>query len=190
VKSIMFALCILLGVVGSARELKDIKMDDSTQVNGKNLILNGMGLREKSIFGIPVKIYVAGLYLEKKSKDSDAIIKSPETKMLIMEMKQNVPREKMVDAFETSYTDNCVNNCDKKKEQFGKFKVFIPSVSKGDRLIFTYLPDKAIFEVKGKGGSDKKDTLEGVDFSQNLLANFINAKAPPTPELRKGLLGD
>lgn len=189
-KSILMALCIFAAVTASARELNGIKMDDSARVNGKTLTLNGMGLRVKSVFGIPIKIYVAGLYVEKKSKDSDAIIKSLETKMLVMEMKQNVPRDKMVEAFEVSYTDNCMNKCETQKEQFGKFKALVPSVSKGDRLIFTYLPDKVIFEVKGKSGSDKKDTLEGVEFSQNLLANFISSKAPPTPELRKGLLGE
>jgi hypothetical protein len=187
VKSILLAIIVALTNIASARELNDVKMEDQLQVNGKTLILNGMGLRKVSKFGIPIKVYVGGLYLEKKSSDSDLIIKSTENKRFIMEMLQNVDRDPMVEAFEKSYTENCVNTCEKKKELFGKFKAQIPSVRKRDRLVFTFSPDKVEFEVIGANA--KKVVITGADQSQNILALFINKISPPTPELRSGLLG-
>jgi hypothetical protein len=186
-KLAVLALSLLLTCVSSARELEDIKMDDSIQVNGKTLTLNGMGLRRVTKFGIKIKVYVGGLYLEKKSSDSDAIIKSAEVKRFVMEMKQNVDREPMLEAFEKSFTENCTMNCETKLQQFGKFKSHVPSVRKKDRLVFTFLPTSTEFEVIG--ANSKKVTLEGADLSQNLLALFINKISPPTPELREGLLG-
>jgi len=99
-KNVLVICCLSLSLNASARELNDVKMDDQVQVSGKNLVLNGMGLRKVSKFGIPIKVYVGGLYLEKKSSDSDAVIKSVEVKRFVMEMLQNVDREPMMDAFE------------------------------------------------------------------------------------------
>ncbi len=181
------AFGVIASLQVSAKELNDVKMDDQVQVNGKTLLLNGMGLRKVSKFGIPIKVYVGGLYLEKKSSDSDAIIKSTENKKYVMEMLQNVDREPMIEAFEKSFTENCVHTCDQKGAQFAKFKVFIPSVRKRDRLVFTFAADHVDFEVIGANA--KRATLTGVEFSHNLLALFINKVSPPTPELRAGLLG-
>lgn len=186
-KPLMILCALLLSVSSFAREFEGVKMDDTIEVGGKTLVLNGMGLRRVTRFGISVRVYVGGLYLENKSNDSDAIIASKETKRFVMEMLHNVDRDAMVEAFEKSFTDNCVMACESKGAQFAKFKMYVPSVRKKDRLIFTFTPDSVEFEVVGANA--KKVTLEGAEISQNLLALFINKKSPPTPDLRKGLLG-
>src|ERR1039458_4616669 len=63
-----------------AATLAGVTMPDTAQVGGKNLVLNGLGLRTKVI----VKVYVAGLYVEQKSSDPNTLIKSDTTKQIVM----------------------------------------------------------------------------------------------------------
>ena len=59
----------ILGLVLLAGELEGVKMPDQITVGEDTLALNGMGLRIKKVAFIKVKVYVAGLYLIKPSKD-------------------------------------------------------------------------------------------------------------------------
>ncbi len=59
-----------------AASLAGVNLPDTIQVRGTPLVLNGMGLRTNYL----VQVSVAGLYLEQKSADPDAIIKSDATK--------------------------------------------------------------------------------------------------------------
>ncbi|HEY1965075.1 MAG TPA: chalcone isomerase family protein, partial [Acidobacteriaceae bacterium] len=63
-----------------AATLAGVTLPDTAQVGGKTLVLNGLGLRTKMM----VKVYVAGLYLEQKSSDPNAIIKADAPKQIIM----------------------------------------------------------------------------------------------------------
>ena len=49
-------------------------------VNGTQMRLNGIGLRTYFLLGI--RVYIAGLYLERGSANADTILRSPETKLL------------------------------------------------------------------------------------------------------------
>ena len=55
-------------------ELKGVTMPDQDKIESKNLVLNGQGIREVSVLGIIVRVYVAGLYLEKKSEKENDIL--------------------------------------------------------------------------------------------------------------------
>src|SRR5271167_4066463 len=85
-----------------AATLAGVTLPDTIQVRGTPLVLNGMGLRTKYM----VKVYVAGLYLEQKSSDPDAIIKSDATKRIVMQFLHGARKSQMVDAFNESFTDN------------------------------------------------------------------------------------
>jgi hypothetical protein len=53
-----------------AAEISGIKFADSAEVSGQALLLNGLGIRYRSIF----KVYAAGLYLPKKSQDEKEVL--------------------------------------------------------------------------------------------------------------------
>lgn len=172
----------------SAMEVKGVKMDDEITVDGKKLFLNGMGIREVTKFGMPFKVYVAGLYLEKKDSDSEAILKSTGIKRIVTEYLLKVDRDANLEGYRNTYKANCWQDCEKASEQFKPFGAEIISVREKDRMQFTYFKDRVDFEVIGT--SNKKVSLPGEALSTNLLATFINSKSPPTPELRKGILGE
>ncbi len=72
-------------------------MDD----RGQSLVLNGLGVREATIF--KVDVYVAGLYLRQRSSDPSQILKTDESKVLDMVFVHDVSRDQMVDAWREGF---------------------------------------------------------------------------------------
>jgi hypothetical protein len=81
VVSLSVAVLVLASMLNlHAASLAGVTLPDTAQVGGTTLVLNGLGLRTKFV----VKVYVAGLYLDKKSADADAIIKADAPKQIVM----------------------------------------------------------------------------------------------------------
>ncbi|HEY5582390.1 MAG TPA: chalcone isomerase family protein [Rhodoferax sp.] len=67
-------------------EIQGVKLEDTAQVQGTQLQLNGAGTRYKVIF----KVYVAGLYLSKKANTPEEVISQPGPKRLSVTMLRDV----------------------------------------------------------------------------------------------------
>ena len=80
---ILFAALVSLSAARAA-DLDGVWMPEVQSVDGKQMRLNGIGLRTYSIFNI--HIYVAGLYLEHPSDNPDTILHSPESKLLDLQL--------------------------------------------------------------------------------------------------------
>ncbi|NTV81652.1 MAG: hypothetical protein HGA24_09555, partial [Candidatus Aminicenantes bacterium] len=100
----VFALLLLLsGSSVGAGELAGVTLPDQVTVGGKNLALNGMGVRKKMM----IKVYVAGLYLEQRSADPAAIVGSDSTKRVVMHFTTNMAtKSKMDDAWREGFEAN------------------------------------------------------------------------------------
>ena len=55
-----------------AKECKGVNFPDQAQVEGTDLTLNGLGLRQATAF--KVNVYVAALYVAKTSSDANALL--------------------------------------------------------------------------------------------------------------------
>lgn len=73
-------------------ELEGVKMPEQVRVGDHSLKLNGMALRKVYKFGIPVKVYVAGLYLQEPSHDWEKIVADGRPKYLEMEFLRTLER--------------------------------------------------------------------------------------------------
>ena len=85
---ILLAMIIPGRFTAHPAELDGMQLPDALQVDGKTLHLNGYGLRTYSILGI--HIYVASLYLEHLSTSAEEIIRSPETKLLLVRFERSL----------------------------------------------------------------------------------------------------
>ena len=86
-KSVITALLLALLSAGSqAVEIAGTPIDETARVFGKELSLNGAGVRTAML----IKVYVAALYLQQKSKDADEVIESRQSKRLLMVFKRNL----------------------------------------------------------------------------------------------------
>jgi len=69
--SILAAASFIALSVAHAADLEGISMPDTRVVDGTQMRLNGIGLRTFSALGI--RIYVAGLYLERRNGEHDDV---------------------------------------------------------------------------------------------------------------------
>jgi hypothetical protein len=145
------------------------------------LVLNGLGLRTK----FSVKVYVAGLYLEQKSSDSSAIIKSDAPKRIVMQFLHSASKQQMTDAFNDGFKDNTPDAEKTMKADIDHLLGALKPIKKGDRMVFTYVPDTGTtLEINGT----EKLTIAGPAFGQVLFSVWLEPK-PPNADLKKGILG-
>lgn len=160
-----------------------ITMPDSVTVTGKKLVLNGMGLREATVF--KVDVYVAGLYLEQKSSDGAAILSSKQIKRIHLEFKRDVDRDDIQDAWHDGFKKVAGKNFGVFKERLTKVNSWMEPIDEGDSITFTHVPEKGLeVLVNGK----RKGVVPGDDFAQTLFTIWLGSN-PPNKGLRSGLLG-
>lgn len=178
----VLALSLFLAVPAMGAELNGVVMPDVREVQGRQLTLNGIGSRIYSIFRVPV--YVAGLYLEQRSSDPAAILKSPATKLVHMQALYSAGRDDIVDAWRTSFRDACRPPCSLPVQQIEAFYGLMTDVRAGDTHTFIFEPDRVDVLMNNRA----LGSIAGGGFSELLLGTWIGA-APPTPELKQALLG-
>ena len=175
----LFALPILATSVASLAASKGgINMPDTVTVAGKTLHLNGLGIREATIF--KVDVYVAGLYLETRSKDSQAIIEGEQVKRIVMKFVRDVDRDDMIEAWNSGFGSGKAL-ADRLKQLNG----YMADIPQGQTMVVTYLPGAGTeVSVNGK----VKGTIPGADFAAALFRIWLGPK-PPNKGLRDGMLG-
>lgn len=164
-----------------AATLAGVNMPDTVQVGGKTLLLNGLGLRTKFV----VKVYVAGLYLEQKSSDANAILKSDAPKRTVLHFVRDVSKEQMADAFKESFENNAPDAAKSMKADIDRLLGALQPLKEGDEMAFTYVPGKG--STMSVNGQDKV-TIAGPAFAPVLFSVWLGPK-PPNASLKKGILG-
>lgn len=160
-----------------------ITMPDTVTVENKVLTLNGMGLREATIFNVDV--YVAGLYVENVSSDPAKIVAANEIKVIVLRFKRDVERDDIVKAWNQGFMGNATVALTKLTPLIAQLNRWMPSFSEGDTLTFTALPGKGVaVDINGT----RKGVLEADDFARSLVSIWLGPK-PPTGNLKRGMLG-
>lgn len=162
-------------------KIDNILMPDTVKVGTKKLILNGTSFRKASLFN--VKVWLSGLYLEKKSDQSEEILNSTTIKVIRLFPLYNISITDSVKGWKVAFDGNCENQCKTLDPEIQKFLNSLPEFKKKDEYLYTFnshgvsytLNDKEIFKS------------ESSEFSRLLLATWIGKK-PPTEEARRGLL--
>ena len=175
----MVVMCAMMEL--HAASLAGVTLPASQQVAGKTLVLNGLGLRTKFM----VKVYVAGLYLEEKSSDANAIIKADAPKRIVLQFVHGASKSQMADAFTESFNDNTPDAMKTMKPDIDKLLGAIDAVKVGDQMVFTYIPGTGT--TFAQGGQDKV-TIPGAPFGQVMFSVWLGPK-PPTADCKKGMLG-
>ena len=185
-RKLALLLTVLVFLVGPtfnlhAGSLAGVTLPDTEEAGGKTLVLNGMGIRTKYM----VKVYVAGLYLEQKSSDPNAIMKSDTPKRIVMHFVHGASKSQMADAFSDGFNDNAPDAVKTMKPDIDKLIGALDAINSGDEMVFTYVPGTgSTLAINGKD----KVTIAGQPFAQALLSVWLGPK-PPTADVKKGMLG-
>lgn len=158
-----------------------IQFKNEIVVNNENLVVNGVGLREKYY----IDLYVAALYLPKKSNDANKIINADEHQAVYIRLVSNaVTREKFMENVEAAFEK--ASHGKWKKEDLTKFLGFFKNeFKKGDKIHLEYIPGKGLY-VEQNG--HLLGVINSLEFKKAMFATWIGGN-PAQESLKTSLLG-
>lgn len=170
----------------AAIDVNGYKFDDTAKVAGKDLVLNGAGMRTKVI----IKVYAAGLYLpDKKTTMAEiAAIDGPRRVKLMM------ARDLSIDSFGTAFMDGLRENTSVAERnamvqqitKFGEMFAGVPGLKKGDVMTIDWLPGVGtVCELNGKKVGE---VVPDIAFYNALLRIWMG-EHPADRSLKPALLG-
>jgi hypothetical protein len=179
-------LMLSLGVQATTVELAGVKVADAVEVQGSKLTLNGAGIRYKAIF----KVYVAGLYLDKRASTPEEVYASPGAKRISITLLREIDSNELGKNFTRGLEDNTPRGDMAKLipalvrmgQIFSEQKKLLP----GETFTLDWIPGSGtVVTVKGK--------VQGEPFKE---AEFFNAllriwlgPLPADLKLKDALLG-
>jgi hypothetical protein len=180
------ALAVGLGGAAQAIEVGGLKFDDTVKVAGKELKVNGAGVRTR----IVIKVYALVLYLPEKKDTPAAVLDSPGPRRFSLGLLREVTGEELGQAFMTGITAN-TDKAERSKfvnqlAQFGEAFVNIPQAKKGDVINVDWVPDTGT--VMTFNGKPIGEPLKDIAFYNAVLKIWLGDK-PVDSSLKPALLG-
>lgn len=180
-KILALVMMIFVSITAQALTIDSINFEDKVNVAGKELVINGVGIRKATF--LKIKVYYGALYLAQKSNAPAAFTATAEPKQIIMHFVRDVEvkdlKKTYLEAFQGA-------NPDTYKSMLPTLEAFnanLGNIKKGERMVINFLPDGAVLNFAGKSSPKVGDA----QFSKALLNMwFVN---PLDEGLTKGLLG-
>ena len=172
-----------LAVPASALEISGVQLPDSVTVAGKQLQLNGAGLRTKLFF----KIYAGGLYLAAPSNDAEAIIAANEPMLVRMHfIYDGVSGEKLQTGWKEGFQITAPAASEDLQVAMEAFIGFFNEEAReNDIYDIAWLPGRGT-EVSLNGNS--LGVITGIDLKKALFAIWLGSD-PVDDDLKEGMLG-
>jgi len=166
-----------------AGTLAGVTMPEKIVVADTALFLNGMGLRRK----MGAKIYVAGLYLEQKTKNADEALNGSGPKRFVLHyLTDKATDERMDAAWIRGFRMNSAEVFEILEDRLMIFVDFLGDMKVGDVVECTMIPGEGTTVTLN---GEEYGSIEGDDFQAALLRVGIGAN-PPSKTLKEGLLGN
>lgn len=174
-----------LGTAAAAVDVAGVKYEEKLTVGGKELLLNGAGVRTKFI----VKVYAAGLYLQSKEHTTEGVMKAVGPRRIRLVMMRDITSEDFGTAFMSGLNNN-VSKEDKSKivaqiSKYGEMFAQIDSLKKGDTLDTDWTPGVGAHSYLN--GKKIGDVLPDVIFYNSVLRIWLGDK-PVDSSLKAKLL--
>ena len=178
--------CACMQGASAAVEVSGVKFDDTANVAGKELKLNGAGMRTKFI----IKVYAAGLYLPEKKSSVPEILKLEGPRRVTLVMMREITSDDFGQAFMTGLNNN-LETSEKFKfgsqiSKFGEMFGAIARLKKGDVLHLDWTGSGTQCELNGKKVGE---TVPDLAFYNAVLRIWLGDK-PADSSLKPALLGE
>jgi hypothetical protein len=179
--------CLLTaGVMAQPLTVADVKYEETAQLGGTSLQLNGAGVRYKAVF----KVYTAGLYLDKKASTPAEVTALKGPKRISITMLREIDSTELGKLFSRGMEDNMDR---------AAFSKLIPGVLRmsqifsdhkklqtGDQFMIDWIPGTGtVITVKGK---PQGEPFKEPEFFNALLGIWLG-NAPADWKLKDALLG-
>lgn len=187
-KSLLLAASIGLcsaGALAAVVEIQGVKLEDSVDLKGAKLQLNGAGTRYKG----PFKVYVAGLYVGKKASSLDELASQPGPKRVSITMVREIDAGELGKLLTRGIEDNTprgefsklVPGLIKMGQVFTEYKKLVP----GDNFTIDWVPGVGtVLTIKGKA---QDEPFKEPEFFKAILSLWLGP-VPADWKLKDALL--
>lgn len=178
-------LLLCVSMQAGALELKGVQVPDSARVGDATLQLNGAGIRTKFFF----KVYVGGLYLDKKTHDAATVLANTGARRVAMYWLLGVGSKRIRDGFREGFdANNTPAEITALAPQLRQFLAIFDKfreVNEGDVFDLDYIPGEGLrASMNGK----EMGRVAGADFYRALLRVWFGRHAVDS-DLEQGMLG-
>lgn len=184
----MLASAAFVCAIGTATaaEVAGVKYPETAKVAGKELVLNGLGVRNKFI----IKVYTVGLYLPEKLSTAEAVFKEEGPRRVKLVMLREVSSDDFGNAFMSGINNNS-NTAEKAKivtqiSKFGEMFAMLEGLKKGDVLDLDWVPGQGT--TCYLNGKRIGEVTPGIDFNNAVVKIWLGQK-PADSNLKPKLLG-
>lgn len=179
-------LALACAMPAQAVDVSGVKVDDTATVGGKELKLNGAGMRA-ILF---IKFYAIGLYLPEKKATPAEVQALSGPRRVSLTVQREINSEEFGQLFITSMNKNSTKE-EKAKVinqtvKFGEMFASMDKVVKGDIITLDWIPGTGT--VSSLNGKKIGETLPGIDFYNAVLRIWLG-DMPVQESVKKELLG-
>ena len=184
--ALALACMLTAGAIAQPMTVADVKYEETAQLGGASLQLNGAGVRYKAVF----KVYTAGLYLDKKVSTTAEVMALKGPKRMSITMLREIDSTELGKLFSRGMEDNMDR---------AAFSKLIPGVLRmsqifsdhkklqaGDQFMIDWIPGTGtVITVKGK---PQGEPFKEPEFFNALMGIWLG-NTPADWKLKDALLG-
>ncbi|HET8541682.1 MAG TPA: chalcone isomerase family protein [Anaeromyxobacter sp.] len=173
---------LALAAPALARQVAGVQFADTLTVGGRELKLNGAGIRTKLF----VKVYAGALYLAEPSQDAAAILAADGPRRVRMVFLRDVDKKKIMETYREGFQKNSAGpELQALLAKLDRIAPAIVDMRRGAEMFVTYVPGEGT-TVASAGATPV--TIEGKDFADAMFRNWLGSQ-PADADLKKAMLG-
>ena len=167
-----------------AAEVAGVKVEEKTALQGKELVLNGAGLRTKVFF----KVYVAALYLPQKTGNAATVLEGNEPVRMNLRLMRDLDADTLYGALNDGLQPNLqageLATLQPFLDQLSVLMKKLVSIRSGDTVTLDFTSEGLVFSLNG----ELRGTVAGSRQARRLLSIWLGSR-PVEESLKKSLLG-
>lgn len=183
---LVFAHVVLLIFCASLRavEIQGVAVPSQAAVGGKQLDLNGAGLRVFTLLMVPIKIYVAAFYTPQPLRSSEAVMSSSGPMGLDFTFLRDVGQADVTKAWSSQFAQSVSYTYPGYERDRDAFIAMFGALSSGGVERVQFIGTNTVVYDSGT----LKGTIPGREFQKSFLSLWFGSK-PVSPDLKSALLG-
>ncbi|MCG8476124.1 MAG: chalcone isomerase family protein [Cytophagales bacterium] len=165
----------------SQTEINGVKIPETLDVDGQQLVLNGAGLRKKFF----LKLYVGALFLPHKTADGQTVIQSKKTQLMRLYITSGlITAEKMNQSIKDGFKKSMNGNTTPLQKEIDRLMTLFKTINNGDIIDFS----AGNGSLKVLQNNQELGSFESQPFKEALYGIWLG-NDPVDDDLREELLG-
>jgi hypothetical protein len=158
-----------------------VSLDTRARVSGVDLVLNGMGIR--SVTFLNIRVFVAGLYLERRTRNPVEALHE-QTKLVVITFLRDAERSRMLDAMRSGIDSQPARIKQMAQKNWPDFERRLPDPRKDGRMALAYAQGRLELRHNNKLAGSWNDP----GLAEALFSMWLGQR-PVDSDLKQGLLG-